>query len=262
MCASQKVGIIAGSGDLPLRLKKSLDIAGLPPVIGRLGVDFSVGQAGKIISYFKSQHVTDLVLVGGLGRPNWLTLRTDWRGFCIVSKLIFKILGDDALLKIIRRELEYDGFRVRGIHEFMPELLCPKGQLGGVVPNTNLREAVKRGYLAAKAHGAADLGQSVVVNAETGDVIGVEGRAGTDALMLSVRNLSVPKILVKVAKPQQDMALDMPTIGLKTIEIAHDCRFVGIACESGVTLVPDLPDMILCCNAYGLFLWGVSSDDI
>ncbi|OIN86426.1 MAG: hypothetical protein AUJ12_05615 [Alphaproteobacteria bacterium CG1_02_46_17] len=262
MCASQKVGIIAGGGDLPARLGEALSHQGYEPVIGRLGADFSVGQAGKIISFFKSQHVSRLVLVGSLSRPNWWTVRADFRGLKIISKLILKSVGDDALLKVIRRELESEGFEICGVHEFMPELLCPAGVLGSFQPDKNAEQAIVHGIRAAKQHGQDDLGQAVVVDARSGKVIAKETCSGTDALIRSVRESDVPKILVKMSKPQQDMALDMPTIGTRTIEEARKSGFIGIVAEAGATLVPEQDKIIDLCNRYEIFFKGVSADDI
>ncbi|MCB1559004.1 MAG: UDP-2,3-diacylglucosamine diphosphatase LpxI [Alphaproteobacteria bacterium] len=251
------VGIIAGNGDLPLRLVKALERDGHGAVLLRLGVDYSVGQAGAIISFFKDKKIHDLVLVGGLARPNFLTLKVDRRGMQIVSKLLRRSLGDDALLRIIREELEADGFRVHGIHEFMPELLCPVGVLVSGKGDDFLDEFLSVGIKAAKEHGALDLGQSVILDARTGSVLAKEEKAGTNALMKSVARCEGLKVLFKASKPQQDYALDLPTIGEKTIEVAYQCGVSGIVVEAGATLIPDLDKVRSLCEAYGIFLYGV-----
>lgn len=260
MRTGEKIGIIAGGGSLPVLLAGKLRREGAVAVTGLIGVDFGVGEAGKIIDFFKSQSVKKMVLVGSLRRPNWLALRTDWRGVKIISKILFRKVGDDALLKIIRRELEKEGFELLGIHELMPELLCPSGALGKTVPSEKMRHSIHKGLQAARQHGAADKGQSVIVDIVTGDVIAREGRSGTDALMRSVAGYEGQKILVKASKPQQDLALDMPTVGSGTIETARQCGFIGIVVEAGKTLIPDIDDAVILADQYGIFIWGEKHD--
>ena len=257
---SLKVGLIAGNGDLPARLIRALEQQGGEVVPVYLGVDYSVGQAGAIISHFKEHQVTDLVMVGGLQRPNLLTLKVDKRGMQIVAKLLRRSLGDDALLRLIREELEADGFHIHGIHEYMPELLFPLGV--HVVPeNWNISEEFLRaGFSAAKEHGAQDLGQSIILDGLSGHVIAREDKRGTDFLMKSVARLDGIKILVKVSKPQQDHALDLPTIGMKTVAMAQACGISGIVVEAGATLSPDFEMVLNKCREQGIFLCGMGAN--
>lgn len=266
----QKIGLIAGQGRLPEILIQRWEAQGFSPVIvglqgitppeilsGRVSANFSIGQAGHILDFFKSQGVARMVMVGGLKRPNFWTLRTDVVGLGIVLKLLCRKIGDDTLLRIIRSEIEKRGISVSGAHEFLPELLCPAGVLGSVAPTESDREIILSGLRAAKAHGAEDKGQSVIVNAD--GVIGFEDTAGTNALIKSCAG-NQDAILVKVSKPQQDMALDMPTIGLGTIENIYHAGLKGIAVESGKTIVLDRDDVIRKCNEYGLFMVGIGEE--
>lgn len=251
------VGIIAGNGDLPDRLAARLTEQGFVPVIARLGGDFGVGQAGAIISYFKKMNVHDLVMVGGLQRPNWLTLKVDLAGLRIVSKFLFRKLGDDGLLRAVRGALESEGFRVQGVHRYMPELLAPFGQLGSVCAPLDVAawdREVAAGLGAAKAHGARDLGQSVVFL--DGHVFDLEDRGGTNALMRRAASARGRKILFKAAKPQQDLDLDLPTIGRRTIDTAIECGFSGIVVEAGRTLFLDRDYVIAQADRHGIFVFG------
>ncbi len=266
----QKIGLIAGQGEIPPLLTSRWQQQGLTPVVvglrgitpeqtltGHISAVFSIGQAGHILDFFKSHGVTKLVMVGGLQRPNFWTLRTDATGFSIVLKLLFRKIGDDTLLRIIRSAIEKYGIAVAGVHEFLPELLCPQGVLGHIQPTASDRQVIKEGLNAAKHHGAADKGQSVIINDH--GVIGFEDVAGTNALIASCAGRD-NAILVKVSKPQQDMALDMPTIGVSTVENAHRAGLKGIAVEAGKTIIMNRDAVIESCNRYGLFLIGASHD--
>lgn len=264
---SQKIGLIAGQGALPAALIKRWEETGLTPVIvaldgitppslcdDKISATFSIGQAGHILEFFKSQGVKQLVMAGALKRPNFWTLRTDLYGLKIVLKLLFKKMGDDTLLRNIRREIETFGISVAGAHEFLPEILSPVGILGKIMPTNEDLQIIQAGFIAAKDHGANDKGQSVIVN-ESG-VLGFEDVHGTNALIASCAGAN-HALLVKVSKPQQDLALDMPTIGLSTVKNILTSGLRGIAVEAGKTIILDRDDVIRMCDDNGLFLVGV-----
>ena len=111
--------------------------------------------------------------------------------------------------------------------------------------------------LPCKEHGRQDKGQSVIVQQDT--VLGLEGPDGTATLMTkaaSIKSAGRGPILVKVCKPQQDRALDMPTIGTQTVETARKCGFAGIVVEAGETLMLEREKVITLCDQYGIFLLG------
>jgi DUF1009 family protein len=260
------IGLIAGQGTLPDALVARWESNGLTPVIvglkgitppallnGRVSAEFSIGQAGHILSFFKSNGVTELVMVGGLKRPNFWTLRTDFLGMTIVAKLLCRKVGDDGLLKFIRREIETFGIHVVGVHEFLPEILCPSGVLGKHHPTDDDLTVIADGFRAAKQHGADDKGQSIIVNAN--GVCGFEGAEGTNALIHSCHGAE-NAILVKVSKPQQDLAFDMPTIGLSTVDAVLKSGLKGIAVETGKTIILDRDEVVRKCDENGLFIMG------
>jgi DUF1009 family protein len=281
MCAAQesqlkKVGIIAGSGHPPALLAETLEKNGIQPCIialdGITSLDLyqsrahlltSIGMAGTMISWLKSNGVRDVVMTGALRRPEWSKLKADPRGMKILAKILLKrSMGDDALLRTLRRELESDGFTLHGIQDFVPGLLAPAGRLGCIAPREEDWETIRLGYNAAKELGRQDKGQCVVVQQDT--VLGLEGNDGTKALMQKaslIKSQGRGPILVKVCKPQQDRALDMPTIGIHTVETAHEGGFSGIVVEAGQTLVVDLEDVIRLCDRHGIFLYGLLHDD-
>ncbi len=262
----EKIGLIAGQGSIPEALANRWESEGLTPVIvglkgitdpsifkNRIAAEFSIGQAGHILHFFKSHGVTKLVMVGALRRPNFWRLRTDFVGLGIVARLLLRQMGDDSLLRFIRREIEKFGIQVMGLHDYMPELLCPSGVLTKTIPTAEDLEIITKGFAAAKQHGADDKGQSIVVHAS--GLCGVEGRDGTNALIASCAG-QVGAILVKVSKPQQDMALDMPTIGVSTVENILKSGFKGIAVEAGKTIIVNQDMVVGLCDEHGLFLVG------
>lgn len=271
MLTPQKIGLIAGQGDLPVALLQKWQSMGVTPVVvglhgttpenilhDQISAVYSIGQAGHILDFFKSHGVQKIVMAGGLKRPNFWTilstLRTDKTGFQIILKLLCRRMGDDSLLKIIRHEIETRGLQVAGAHEFLPEILCPVGVLGKIQPTEDDFQKIQNGFIKAKSHGATDKGQSVVMG-DNGQ-IAYETETGTNALIKSCAGWN-EAILIKTSKPQQDLSLDMPTIGIGTIDVAHVSGFKGIAIEAGKTIILDRDKVIELCNEYRIFVVGI-----
>lgn len=272
----KKVGIIAGSGRPPVLLAEALEESGLVPYVivldgiadasayqARQHLVISLGMAGGMLSWLKQNGVTDVILTGALQRPEWTKLKVDARGMKILAKVALRRYGDDGLLRAIRREIESDGLRLRGIHEFMPELLTPVGILSEAQPQAEDWASIRLGFNASQQLGREDKGQSVVVQNET--VLGLEDVHGTNALMQRAGQIRQAigrgPILVKTCKPQQDRSLDLPSLGPRTIELAASLGFSGIALEAGASLLIDREETIALCEAHGIFLYGISAGD-
>ena len=173
-----------------------------------------------------------------------------------------KALGDDGILRALVQELEHDGMVVRGVHEVMPELLVKEGVLGKHKPDKKALADIKRGVEVALELGRLDVGQAVVV--QQGLVLGVEGIEGTDKLIQrcgDYRRKGEGGVLVKLRKPQQDMRIDLPTIGTRTIENAKASGLRGIAVHAGNGLIVDESEVIKLANKEGLFIIGINPAD-
>lgn len=269
MHTTKEIGLIAGGGAIPALLVTAWLARGLNPVVvslddsqtqtlsaisGCIVVPCSVGQAGKMVATFHRHNVRDIVMIGTIRRPNFWTLRTDALGLKIILQIVFKHMGDNRLLTFIRKQLESHGFVIHAAQEYLPDILCPEGNLSREFPSAEESQAIARAVQAAMDHGRADKGQAAVMC--DGNAVGFEDEKGTNALIAHHATIKGRKILVKMAKPQQDMALDAPTIGLHTIENLHQAGFAGIVIEAGRTIVVDRDDVIGLCDLYGIFLVG------
>ncbi|HXE17519.1 MAG TPA: UDP-2,3-diacylglucosamine diphosphatase LpxI [Stellaceae bacterium] len=262
-----RLGIVAGAGDLPQRIADAARGAGRDVFV--LGLEgfaqpplpqawVRLGAAAQGIDILRAQGVTELVLAGGVRRPSLLALRPDLRTAKFVAKIGMRALGDDGLLRAIVAELEGEGFRVVGADTILNAALAPEGVLGKIVPDEIARGDVARGVTAARALGALDIGQAVVV--QQGVVLGVEGTEGTDALVARCASLALDGpggVLVKMAKPEQERRADLPTIGPDTVVRAADAGLRGIAVEAGAALILDRAETIAAADARGLFIVGV-----
>ena len=268
----RKLGIVAGQGDLPIMLIKACQEQGRPfhvlalkehadPARYAAGLPVSwirLGEVGKSLKIARENGVEDIVMIGGVRRPSFLQIRPDWRGLKFFSKAGLKALGDDGLLKAAISEIEKEGFRVIGADEILKDCVSTQGVYGKVKPDKQALQDIAKGYEVAKKLGEADVGQSIVV--ADGLILGVEAIEGTDALIMrsgSLARSKVKPVLVKVKKPQQERRVDLPTVGVQTVENAFSAGFGGIAVEAGATFVVDRQAVVKKANELGLFVMGV-----
>ncbi len=260
-----KLGIIAGGGHLPRQLQEHCQsnniktlIVGFEDHTDKVKPDYwgRIGAAQKIIDFFKSKDVEHLVFIGSIKRPNFLNLWPDWTTFKFFLKAWLNSYGDDSLLKSARNELENRGFKFHGIHELLPALLMPKGVIGKTKPKDNHKKDIEVGIEAARQHGVADLGQAVLI--KNGTIIAKEHRAGTNAMIR--RHGEEGAILVKMCKPQQDIDLDLPTIGPETIEACAAHKFAGIVGQADYMLAIDQDEMAKQADKNNMFIVGMNLD--
>lgn len=218
-----------------------------------------LGAAARGIELLRDAGVTDVVMAGPIRRPTLRELAPDWRTAKFLAKVGLAALGDDGLLRAVVRELEEEGFRILGIDDILPDILAPLGPLGRHKPDSELEADIERGLVVARVLGAADVGQSVIV--QQGIVLGVEAAEGTDGLIrrsMELARSGPGGVLVKIKKPGQERRADLPTVGPATVDACIAAGLSGIAVEAGATLIVDRARAIARADAAGLFLIGVS----
>jgi DUF1009 family protein len=229
-------------------------VSGFPHVWVRLGA------AGRTIAELKKAGVTDLVMAGPVRRPTIAELGLDWRGMQLFARIGKRAaLGDDGLLSAVAAELEQEGFHLLGADQVLSSGTAQAGILGRHIPDADETRDVDWGVHVARALGVLDIGQAVVV--QQGIVLGVEAIEGTDALLSRVsalRRAGPGGVLVKIAKPQQDRRVDLPTIGPNTVALAAAAGLRGIAVEAAGTILLDRAQTIAAADEAGLFLVAVT----
>jgi hypothetical protein len=269
---TDKLGLVAGSGDLPRRLLDAAKAAGRPVFIVALEgfadpalvADMPhgwirLGAAAQGIEMLRAQGVTELVLAGAVRRPALSSLRPDWLTAKFLAKIGIRALGDDGLLSAVIKEIESEGFRVVGADTMLGLALAPAGQLGRVAPDAIAQQDIARGIAAVRALGGLDIGQAAIV--QQGVVLGVEAAEGTERLIARCKSLALDGpggVLVKLAKPGQERRADLPTIGVKTVEQAAAAGLRGVAVEAGAALIIDREQVVAAADARGLFVIGIA----
>jgi UDP-2,3-diacylglucosamine hydrolase len=266
-----RLGIVAGSGDLPRRVLDAANASGRPVFVLALK-DFAdpslvegaphgwirLGAGGEGLQLLRDNGVTELVLAGGVRRPSLLSLRPDLRTAKFFAKVGVRALGDDSLLSAIVKELEVEGFTVVGADTILDTAMAPSGVLGRIAPDEQAQQDIVRGVAVARALGKLDIGQAVVV--QQGVVLGVEALEGTEQLIARCKTLALDGpggVLVKLAKPHQERRVDLPTIGPRTVDQAAAAGLRGIAFEAGGALIVDRADAVAAADKQSLFLIGV-----
>jgi hypothetical protein len=266
-----RLGIVAGGGALPRRLVEAcrarghevfvLALEGAADTATVAGVPHAwcrLGAAGRGLSLLREHNVTELVLAGAVRRPSLAALRPDWRAARLFAKIGYRALGDDGLLSAVVGELEREGFRVIGADRLLDGGLAPEGPLGSLRPDPPALADIERGGRVARALGALDIGQAVVV--QQGMVLGLEAAEGTDELVrrcAGLRREGPGGVLVKLEKPGQERRADRPTIGPRTVALAAETGLRGIAVEAGATIVVDRDEVSAAADRCGLFVVGL-----
>jgi DUF1009 family protein len=268
---ADRLGIVAGCGELPRRLVECCRAAGRDLFVLALegaaepatveGVPHAwcrLGAAANGLALLRKNQVTELVLAGGIRRPSLAALRPDWRAAKLFARVGYRALGDDGLLSAVVKELEREGFRVVGADQLLDRALAPEGPLGRIRPDELSQADIERGLRVARTLGGLDVGQAVIV--QQGLVLGVEAIEGTDALLRrcgALRREGPGGVLVKIAKPGQETRTDRPTIGLRTVLLAAETGLRGIAVEANATIVLDRDEVILAADRARLFVVGL-----
>lgn len=270
------LAIIAGGGNLPRRIAESCREKGRPfflialkdqcspeTVEGMPHAWFRLGAAGSAMALLHEKGIRDLVMAGNVTRPGLTSLRPDMRTLGFWTRIGKRALGDDALLKAVIAELESEGFRLLSVPDVLDDILAQAGQWGRNTPDDQALADIRGGIRIGRAMGSLDVGQSVIL--QQGIVIGVEAIEGTDRLIERcgpLQRKGPGGVLVKLKKPQQEDRADLPTVGDRTVKAAARAGLRGIAVEAGATLVLDPEAMIREADRHGLFLIGLTAQEI
>lgn len=264
-----RLGIIAGAGELPKRIAAHANATGREVFVLGLrgfaekalmdefdGAEAAMGEIGKGIRLLSEAGCKEIVFAGAIKRPDLSALKFDLRGTALIPQLAAAAgKGDDALLRVVLNAFEKAGFKVIGADDVLGSLLAPAGPLGSRGPADVDWPDIRAASLAALELGAQDVAQGAVARA--GIVIAREAQDGTDAMLGRLASdVSLGGVLVKLPKPQQERRIDLPTIGVQTVEGVARAGLAGIAVEAGAALVIDQAQVAAAADRLGVFVYG------
>ncbi len=271
-----KLGLIAGGGALPVSVAARCEAEGRPVFVVRLagfadvhlarypGLDAGMAEFGRILSALKKAGCTAVCFAGTVSRPDFRTLKPDLKGAALMPGIIAAATrGDDALLRKILSVFEGEGYAIEGADDILGGETLPVGALGAVRPTEEQLSDLRKALHVAEKSGELDVGQGAVVC--HGLVLAVEAQEGTDAMLSRVAGLPADLrgsaqerkgALGKAPKPIQDMRVDMPVIGARTVEMAAAAGLAGVGGFAGRLILIDRAGLIEAADRLGLFVWG------
>lgn len=272
-----KVGLIAGGGELPNAVVEGCRAAGLDfQVISLAGtpvqfpsdvsvINHEAAKLGRITKTFKKSGCTHICFAGKVERPDFGALKPDFKGLRRLPGVLAAARhGDDSLLSYLLSSFENDGFEIIAPQELCSHVLMPEGHLGKTVMGAAHRADSEKACRIARQIGALDIGQSAVVC--DGLVLAVEAQEGTDGMLERIASLpenirgtaAVRRgVLAKMVKPGQETRVDLPAIGMRTIELAEFAGLAGIVTEGGRSFVFRSEDVAAQADKVGIFIAGL-----
>ena len=271
-----KLGLIAGGGALPVSVAARCEAEGRPVFVVRLagfadvhlarypGLEAGMAEFGRILSALKKAGCTAVCFAGTVSRPDFRTLKPDLKGAALMPGIIAAATrGDDALLRKILSVFESEGYAIEGADDILGGETLTAGALGAVRPTEEQLSDLRKALHVAEKSGELDVGQGAVVC--HGLVLAVEAQEGTDAMLARVAGLPADLrgsarerkgALAKAPKPIQDMRVDMPVIGARTVEMAAAAGLAGVGGLAGGLILIDRAGLIEAADRLGLFVWG------
>jgi UDP-2,3-diacylglucosamine hydrolase len=245
----QILGIIAGNGVYPRKLADAARKAGVRKIVAAAFSDetdpvltqhvdlvewLRVGQLSRLLKFFREQKVHQAIMAGQIAPKNLFDLRPDWKALLVLAKL--KRRNAESIFAAIADELAKVNVDLLPATSFLEDCLAATGLIAGSKLSRREEEDVDLGWKIAKENARMDIGQTVIV--KNGTVLAVEAFEGTnDAIKRGGALAREDAVMIKVAKPNQDMRFDVPVIGIETIRIAADAKLRVIAVEAGKTLL-------------------------
>ena len=277
-----KLGLLAGGGDFPIRFTRSAQASGhsvfglgvtgmASEALGDVCDDFRfapLARIGKAIRLFKRAGVERIVMAGKIEKTvifhpfRWVRHMPDWRTIHMWFRYASHNKKDDTLLLAVIREFARDNLYFDSALNYCPELLVKHGFLTRKRPTSPQWKDIQFGWELAREMGRLDVGQTVVVNDTA--VLAIEAIEGTDQCIRRAGNLCRRGgfTVVKVAKPQQDMRFDVPTVGVETIKSMYESGGRVLAIESGMTILLQPDEVTQLADKFGISVVAVNTEEI
>ncbi len=215
-----------------------------------------VGQLGRVIKFFRNAGVSRAVMAGQI-RPTRMfeKLKLDLRGLKVMARLQNR--KADSIFSTVAEEMSKDGIQLLDSTSFLKDYMAKEGVLGNRQPTERELEDVRFGVEIAKEIGRLDIGQTVVVKDRA--IVAVEALEGTDETIRRAGKLAgAGTVVVKVAKPSQDMRFDVPVVGIKTIHAMQEAGATLLAMEAHKTLIIDEEETLSLADRGGVCVMGIS----
>ena len=268
-----KWGLIAGNGRFPFLVLEAARSQGIEMTVIALREEaspelevlaqrlhwVSLGELSRTLDLLHKEGVTRAVMAGQVKHTKiFSSIRPDWK----LAKLIFSLprKNTDSLIGAVARVLEDEGIQLVDSTSFLKPLLPEPGVLTRRAPDSRESGDMAYGREIARQVAGLDLGQTVVISDRA--CVAVEAMEGTDETIERAARLAAgkPLVVVKVAKPRQDMRFDVPVVGLRTVEVMRRSRATALAIDARRTLLFDRPRLIEAADEAGIAVEAFAPD--
>ena len=276
----KRIGIVAGWGSFPVSVAETLIASGhevycagirghADPKLEKICTGyrvFGLARMGAQVRYLRRAGVSQATLAGKIFKSILFKRKRDlvqhvpdlmfWRHFYPIFLAQTKDRRDDTLLGTVVQLYAAGGITLTAATDFAPELLVKEGNLTRTTPSKSQMKDIEFGWKMAKEMGRLDIGQTVIVKNQA--VMAVEAIEGTDECIRRAGKICRGNFtVVKVAKPNQDMRFDVPTIGTGTIETIHESGGNVLAIEADKTIVLDQAETVAAADRLGISIFAV-----
>ena len=260
------IGLFFGDNDLPKEILKKIKKKGIRYLIIDLSnrkkfkndkhsCSVSIGQFGRILEILKKNICKKVLFAGNVSRPNLTKLKLDSKGLYYFPRIIrASKLGDAAILKEIIKILAQNKIKTENSLKFNPELTLNKGNYSKIKANNQDRLDIKKGIKILNSLKQYNYSQGVVVR--NNKVVSIEGRGGTKRMLEKSRSKKFKNhgVMVKFPKKKQDLRIDLPTVGLKTMKQSKAAGLNGIVVKSKQHIFLDKKECISFANKNSMFI--------
>ena len=260
------IGLIFGDTDFPKEILKTVKKRKIKYLIidlskskkfkkDRKSYSVSIGQFGKILNILKENNCKKVLFAGKVNKPNFSKLKLDLKGIYYIPRIIKSSkLGDAAILKEIIKILGQNKIKTENSLKFNPELSLKKGNYSKFKPNKQDQLDIKKAIKTLDSLSEYNFSQGIVVR--NNKVVSIEGKGGTQKLLEKSRNKKFRNlgVLVKFPKKKQDLRIDLPTIGIKTLKQSKKVGLKGIVIKNKQHVFLDKSKCIKFANKNKMFI--------
>ena len=260
------IGLIFGDTDFPIKILKKIRNRKIKHLIidlsttkkfkkFRKSYSVSIGQFGKIIDILRENSCKKVIFAGKVNKPNFSKLKLDFKGIYYIPRIIkASKLGDAAILKEIIKILAQNNIKTENSLLFNPELTLKKGNYSKIKPNNKDQSDIMKAIKTLNNLKQYNYSQGVVVRNKK--VVSIEGKGGTKKLLGKIisKKFQNHGVLVKFPKKKQDLRVDLPTIGLKTLKQSKKAGLKGIVVKAKQHIFLDKSKCISFANKNKMFI--------
>ena len=260
------IGLIFGDTDFPKKILKTIKKRKIKYLIIDLSKSkifkkdrkshvVSIGQFGKIINILKENSCKKVLFAGKVNKPNFSKLKLDIKGIYYIPRIIkASKLGDAAILREIIKILAQNQIKTENSLKFNPELTLKKGNYSKIKPNNKDQLDIRKAIKTLNSLKEYNYSQGVVVRNKK--IVSIEGKGGTKKLLEKSKSKKFQNygVLVKFPKKKQDLRVDLPTIGLKTLKQSKKAGLKGIVVKAKQHVFLDKKNCISFANKNKMFI--------